>query len=240
MMKAIPIQASISIMIYEANMNPVVLIQLSENDKRIIIALFLVLILLFVIIGLIGSLIVKTMKWQGKKCDTLVSDVVTNHIIETPRHLRRYARIKNTRYFIKQAWIPIILIIIGVLVLVIRAAVLNDWSYNPFNIDNGFGTLFFVWDFDNPIYYTQIFDIKVLAQWPELIKTPEPIPEAICAYISVPAIIIGGLWYLVVAQAYLARTIRAFKLSKRVFEKSLDDFNQNTPVQQVTDNTNNQ
>ena len=132
-------------------MNPVVLIQLSENDKRIIIALFLVLILLFVIIGLIGSLIVRTMKWQGKKCDTLVSDVVTNHIIETPRHLRRYARIKNTRYFIKQAWIPIILIIIGVLVLVIRAAVLNDWSYNPFNIDNGFGTLFFVWDFDNPI-----------------------------------------------------------------------------------------
>ena len=221
-------------------MNPVVLIQLSENDKRIIIALFLVLILLFVIIGLIGSLIVRTMKWQGKKCDTLVSDVVTNHIIETPRHLRRYARIKNTRYFIKQAWIPIILIIIGVLVLVIRAAVLNDWSYNPFNIDNGFGTLFFVWDFDNPIYYTQIFDIKVLAQWPELIKTPEPIPEAICAYISVPVIIIGGLWYLVVAQAYLARTIRAFKLSKRVFEKSLDDFNQNTPVQQVTDNTNNQ
>ena len=40
----------------------------------------------------------------------------------------------------------------------------------------------------------------------------------------------GAGWYLVVAQAYLARTIRAYKLSKQVFEKSLEGFNQNTPV----------
>ena len=114
-------------------MNQVVFIQLSENDKRIIIAVFLILILLFVLIGFIGSLIVRTMKWQGKKCDTLVSDVVTNHIVTTPLQLRLYARKKNIRYFIKQAWIPIILILVGVLVIVIRDAITQDWSYNPFN-----------------------------------------------------------------------------------------------------------
>ena len=92
-------------------MNPVLLIKLSENDKRVIIAIFLILILVFVLIGLIGSLIVRTMKWQGKKCDTLVSDVVRNHIVTTPLQLRNYARKKNTRYFIKQAWIPILLIL---------------------------------------------------------------------------------------------------------------------------------
>ena len=80
-------------------MNPVLLIKLSENDKRIIIAIFLILILVFVLIGLIGSLIVRTMKWQGRKCDTLVSDVVTNHIVTTPLQLRLYARKKNARYF---------------------------------------------------------------------------------------------------------------------------------------------
>lgn len=208
------------------------LIQLSENDKRIIIAVCLILILLFVLIGLIGSLIVRTMKWQGKKCDTLVSDVVTNHIVETPSHLRRYARKKNIRYFIKQAWIPIILIAVGFLILLLRAIIKQDWAYNPFNIDDGFGTLLFIWDFENPDYYTTIFGIKVLAEWPGLTNSPHFVVEGLFAYTSLPLIGVGAIWYLVVAQAYLARTIRAIKLSKQVFEKSLDGFNQNTPIQQ--------
>ena len=212
-------------------MNLKLLIQLSENDKRIIIALCLVLILVFVLIGILGSLIIRTMKWQGKKCDTLVSDVVTNHIVETPRQLRKYARIKNIRHFLKQAWIPIVIIIVGVLLIIIRDAIHNDWTYNPFNIDDGFGTLLFIWDFKNPNYYTTIFGIKLLAEWPALIPDhPKFVPEAIFAYIAVPCVVIGSLWYLVVAQAYLARTIRAYKLSKQVFEKSLDGFNQNTPT----------
>ena len=37
------------------------LIQLTETDKRILIALCLVLILVFVLIGLMGSLIIRTM-----------------------------------------------------------------------------------------------------------------------------------------------------------------------------------
>ena len=206
------------------------LIQLSENDKRIIIALLLILILIFVLIGLIGSLIVKTMKWQGKKCDTLVSDVVTNHIVNTPHQLRVYARKKNIRYFIKQAWLPIIFIIVGVSLLVIRNLINQDWSYNPFNKDDGFGTLLFIWDFENPDYYTTIFGLKVLAEWPGLINSPHFVLEALFAYISVPLMFVGAIWYLVVAQAYLARTIRAYKLSKQVFEKSLEGFNQNTPI----------
>ena len=210
-------------------MNPVILIQLSENDKRIIIAICLIVILLFVIIGLVGSLIVKTMKWQGKKCDTLVSDVVRYHIIETPAHLRRYARKKNTRYFIKQAWLPIVFMIVGVLIFVIHNAVFNNWTYNPFNTDDGFGTLLFVWDFADPDCYTTVFGLKVLAKWPALSNTPHFVIEALFSYIGLPLIFIGAIWYLVTAQAFLSRTIRAFVLSKKVFEKNLDNFNQNTP-----------
>ena len=210
-------------------MNPVVLIQLSENDKRIIIAAFLILILVFVLIGLIGSAIVRTMKWQARKCDTLVSDVVTNHIVTTPLQLRNYARKKNTRYFIKQAWIPILLILVGVVIIIIRDAIKQDFSYNPFNINDGFGTLFFTWDFKNA-EYTTVFGITLLKDWPKFSNEPHFIAEAIPSYIAVPAILVGGLWYIVVAQAYLARTIKAYKLSKTVFEKSLDNYNQNTPT----------
>ena len=214
-------------------MNPILLIKLSENDKRVIIAIFLILILVFVLIGLIGSLIVRTMKWQGKKCDTLVSDVVTNRIITTPSQLRVYARKKNARYFIKQAWIPILLILTGVLIIIIRDAVKSDWSYNPFNINDGFGTLLFICDFEHAQYAT-IFGITVLADWPPFI-TPHFEQAALVSYFAIPPLIIGACWYLVAAQAYLARTIRAYKLSKTVFEKSLDDFNQNTPLNQNND-----
>lgn len=210
-------------------MNPVVLIQLSENDKRIIIAAFLILILVFVLIGLIGSAIVRTMKWQARKCDTLVSDVVTNHIVTTPLQLRNYARKKNTRYFIKQAWIPILLILVGVAIVLIRDAIKQDFSYNPFNINDGFGTLLFTWDFKNA-EYTTVFDITLLKDWPKFSNEPHFETEAIASYVAVPAIVVGGLWYIVVAQAYLARTIKAYKLSKTVFEKSLDNYNQNTPI----------
>ena len=218
-----------------------ILVQLSENDKRIIIAICLIVILLFVLIGLIGSLIVRVMKWQGKKCDTLVSDVVTNHIITAPRQFRKYARKKNVRHFIKQAWLPLLIILAGALVYIIRNIVYKNWAYNPFNADDGFGTLLFLWDFSDPDSYTTIFGFKVLAKWPPLINQPHVVIDAICSYVAVPLVTIGTLWYLVVAQAWLARSIRAFKLSKQVFEKSLDGFNQNTPTPPQQDfNNNNQ
>lgn len=217
-----------------------VLLKLSENDKRIIIAICLVIILLFVLIGVVGSIVVRTMKWQSKKCDTLVSDVVVNRIVTAPHQLRVYARKKNIRYFIKQAWIPILLILTGVLIIIIHNAVTKNWSYNPFSIEDGFGSLLFVWDFKDPDSYTKVFGITVMASWPPLANEPHFVVEALASYFAVPLVIVGACWYLVVAQAYLARTLRAYKLSKQVFEKSLDGFNQNTPINpQPMDNNQN-
>ena len=181
------------------------------------------------------------MKWQGKRCDTLVSDVVTNRIVTTPHQLRKYANAKNARCFLKQAWIPLILMIVGVLIIVIRDAVLNNWAYNPFNIDNGFGSLLFVWklSYNNPDEYTIIFGVKILAKW-VLINEPRFVIDGLCSYIAVPLAVVGSVWYLVAAQAYLARTIRSWKLSKTVFEKSLEGFNQNTPQQPESQPQNNE
>ena len=169
-------------------MNPNVLIKLTENDKRVIIALLFAIILLFVIIGLLGSLIVRTMKWQGKKCDTLVSDVVTNHIVKTPHQLRKYAAKKNIRHFLKQAWIPIIIILVGVATICIRNAITKDWSYDLLNYNNGtpnqggtgIGTLLFIWDFKDQDSYTKIWGLTLLAKWPPLINEP---------HFSLPAIV---------------------------------------------------
>ena len=215
-------------------MNLNLLFKLTENDKRVLIALCFAVILFFVLCGIIGSLIIRTMKWQGKKCDTLVSDVVVYRIITTPHQLRRYAARKNARHFIKQAWIPIIIILVGFVIWIIRNAVTKDWAYNPFNVETGFGSLLFTWDLNDPDIYTTIFGYKIIADWPKLSNEPHLVAEAIASYFIVPAIVGGGLWYIVTAQAYLARTIRAVQLSKKVFEKSLENFDQNTtPVNPI-------
>ena len=139
----------------------------------------------------------------------------------------------------KGGWIMLVLAILSIVAIsifterfiVIHNAVLNNWLYNPFNIDDGFGSLLFVWklSYNNPDEYTIIFGVKILAKW-VLINEPHFVIEGLCAYIAVPLAIIGAIWYLVAAQAYLARTIRSWKLSKTVFEKSLEGFNQNTPT----------
>lgn len=205
------------------------LLQLTENDKRIIIAVCFVFILVFVLIGLLGSLIIRVMRWQGKKCDTLVSDVVTHRIITEPRRFRKYAFIKNARLFIKQAWIPLVIIFTGGIILLIHNIVTKNWLYNPFinKEDGGFASLLFLWDF------TQMFTrdgVNLIVKWPPLINEPTFVVEGIYAYLCVPCFVVGGCWYFVAAQAYLARTIRSFALAKRVFEKSLENFDQNSPI----------
>ena len=210
------------------------LVKLSDNDKSIIIALLLLIILVFVLCGFFGSLIIRTMKWQAKKCDALIHEVVVNRIVTTPRQLRVYARKKNRRCFIKQAWIPLVMIISGVLLIVLHNAIFHNWSYNPFNKDDGFSTLLFVWDFGNKDCYTKVFFLTLLKEWPPLINTPHFVPEALFSYFAIPALLVGGVWYIVAAQSYLARTIRAIRLSKSVFSSNLENFNMNStpPIQQ--------
>ena len=212
------------------------LIALSENDKRLILALLLVIILLFVLIGYIGLLITRVMRWQGKKLDTLVADVVVTRVITTKRHFRRYARIKNWRLFFKQSAIAMAIIITAVLFLVIRNAITKDWSYNVMNKENGFSTLLFLWDFNNPEYYTKVFGIKVLAKWPGLINKPHFVADAWVSYVFVPLITIGGCWYLWSLQSLIARTIRMYKLADTAFEKSLDGFNQTVAMNNQLNN----
>ena len=218
-------------------MSTLFLIKLSENDRRIIIALLFAIIILFVLIGLLGSLVVRIMKWQGKKCDALINEVVVNRIVTTPRQLKSYARKKNSRYFIKQAWVPVILITVGVILLVIHNAVFKNWKYNPFNTNDGFGTLLFAWDFGH-IFTKPETGTGILVNWPKLINEPHFESKALFSYFIVPCFIVGGLWYFFIAQGYLARTMRAHKLAKTVFDKSLDNYNQNTPIQEVNTSEN--
>ena len=219
-----------------------VLLSLSENDKRLIFAILLVLILVIVLIGYIGFLVTRVMKWQGKKIDTLVADPVVTRVITDKHHFIRYARKKNWRLFFKQSYIGIILMILGVVILIIRDAVYKDFSYNPFNKDTGFGSLLFVWDFS--VCFKRE-GISLVVNWPQLVNTPHFVLEAWGGYLFVIFVVTGGIWYLISLQALIARTLRMYKLSTTAFEKTLEGFNQNVQFAQQQapqnpDNNNNQ
>ena len=208
-----------------------VFVSISENDKRLIFALLLLIILVFVLIGYIGFIVTRIMKWQGKKMDTLVSDVVVTRTITKKIPFFNYARKKNWRLFFKQSWIAVIILLVGALVLVIRDAVMRDFSYNIFDYNTtGFNTVLFLWDFSGCI---QKQGAAVLLNWPELINEPHVSGDAWASYVFMSCMIVGGTWYLIAIQSLISRTIRMFKLSTTVFEKSLDGFSQNTPVQPV-------
>ena len=200
------------------------LISLSENDKRLIFAILIIFVLVFVLIGYIGFVVTRIMKWQGKKMDTLVADAVVTRVITNKRHFLRYARKKNWRLFFKQAYIPIIILFVGAIVLIIRDAIYHDFSYNPFNKETGFGSILFLWDFS---VCFKVEGVSLIVNWPELVNTPHLVLDAWGGYVFGTFMIVGGVWYFLALQSLISRTIRMYSLSTSAFEKSLEGYNQN-------------
>lgn len=217
-------------------------ISLSENDKRLIFALVLVIIFLIAIIAILGAIVVSIMKWQSKKLDALVGDALYTRVVTDKKHFISYARKKNWRCFFKQAWIPAVIMLFGTLVLLIRNIACHDFSYNVFDYKTqGISTWFFVFDFEHIDKYTvTLFGwITVLKEWPALISSPHWSMEAWASYIFCPCMLVGGLWYLWTIQCLLSRTIRMYRKSRTMFDHNLDDFNVHTSPSAFTNNSNN-
>lgn len=218
-----------------------IFISLSETDKRVIFVLLLFIIVTLVILGYIGLIITRVMKWQGKRMDQLTHDVVVTKVIDNKKDFMRYARKKNWVCFFKQAWIPLLIMLVAGLILIIRNAVSKDWSYDVFDYKvTGFGTLLFIFDFSDPDIYVNVFGMTLLAEWPPVISYPHWSWEAWCSYLFVPIMTVGGVWYLISLQCVIARTIRMHELKHSVFDKSLENYNQNNVVIPPSNNNLNQ
>lgn len=199
------------------------LISLSENDKRMIFALLLIILLILALLGYICYLLVKLMKWQGKKMDSLIHDVVVTGVIKDRKHLIDYGRKKNFALFFKQSYIPLLIVIFGLIIWIIKCSLIGNFSYNPFNTYDGFGTIFWTWKLSGD--YTE----GTIIRFAKLVvdNTPHMVAEAWAGYIACPCFLAGGLWYFLTVTSLVGRTIKLEKRSREVFEKSLDGFNQN-------------
>lgn len=214
-------------------MIPRLLISLSEKDKRVILIFFLLIIVAIAFIAIIGAIITRVMKWQGKRMDDLTHDVVVTNVIDNKKDFLRYARIKNWYTFFKQAWKPLLILLATSLVIIIHNGATNNWQYDMLDYEKtGFNTLFFIWDFNDPNIYHTFFGIKMICDWPTIINYPHFSLEAWASYLFFFGMIIGGTWYLVALQCVIARTIRMYKLSYDLYRKSLEGYNKYQADQQ--------
>ena len=201
------------------------LVKLTENDKRLLIALFIVFILIFVLIGYLVKLIKRIMKRQGKMVDTFMYDMVRFKIVKTTKHFRKVANKKSMRYFYKKSWVPVLLMFIASLTVLIFCLVKEQKSISfLFSTENGFGSLFYTFDWAN-MPKAEFFGMTLPCDWPPVLNTPHFVYNDIYAwisYITVPLFFVGAIWYLVNVQAFIARAYRIIKMSKDVFSKDLD------------------
>jgi len=195
---------------------------MSESDKRLLIATFIILIILFILIGLIGMAIRKIMQSQGKRIDAEVADAVRFRVIEDSKHFRRYARLKNQRLFYKQALPPVLILLSSLIFYLIYAGVTNNWTHNYWA---DFGTIFFLWDFGDADSYAVFWGMRLLAKWPPITNEPHIVMENYASYILCTLWIIGSLYLLIVAQAYFSRMIMISHRASTVYNKSLDGYN---------------
>lgn len=193
-------------------------VSLSESDKRSLILLLIIFAIFFILLGLIGVLVYKTMKWQGKKAESYMYNAVMGRVVKDEKHFRRLAFKKNWRLFYQQTFIPFCILLLATIVWLIFSIVNESWNEN---IYADFGDLFFVFDWSNAT--TKVFGLTLLADWPELVRGPAPVIEHLCAYIDVPIAVIGIVSYLVAGQATLSRFVNAYFTSKSVFSTTLKD-----------------
>ena len=207
-------------------------LQLSETDKKAIIILLVFLVIAFLLIGLIGVAIRLVMRWQAKRTDTMLYDAVVTHVVDSPKAFRSLGHRKNNRILYRDSLIPFLIAVIASLTLVIYNIATGAWGDN---IWVNCKDLFFEYDWvgtpENPVF-VKVFNISMLARWPDVTHTPEFLLEHLCSYIVCFLYVVAAIYYLYVCQAYLSRLWLIQIRSQEVFHKSLKGYkvNEGDPV----------
>ncbi len=194
---------------------------LSESDKKALIVLLVIAMVLFLLIGLLGIGIRKTMIHQGKKADTLMHDVAITHVVDTPSTFKKFGFKKNCRKYFKDSLWPFLIAIIGLLVYLITNIATSRWNENPFAILND---LFFSFNWEEEGLWVNVFGLTLLSRFPSVSHSPTFILPNLPFYISAACFYTSIVYYLIVSQAFFSRQIMIGRRAVSVFEKSLEGY----------------
>lgn len=201
---------------------PMLLIKLSENEKRIIIALCLLILLIIVLFGYLYLLVRKIMDRQGKQVDKMMYDIMKARVITDAKTFRKVSLYKSHLYFVKKAWIPFLIMIISVFGLLIYGWATKDAGLTYFAEAWRDISIKLKWPMGD------FFGLRVPVDWPTISKAPD-FSFTFSKYFSLFCTIVGAYGFfafLVRVQALIARFLRIIKLKKTYFAKDLNKLSE--------------
>lgn len=202
-------------------MNNIILLMLiSEKTKMILTVIAIVLlvfIVLFLILGLIGRLIETTMRFQGKKVDAYMTNVVISRLCDTPKEFNKIANLKNKICFFRASIAPLIIGLVAFFIWLIYHAIIGEWNQSIFDTKTGVLSLVYLFDFSKAKYVPPLgFDGITISNTPHFVEGGA-ITNYFIFFFGLTAII----WYLINVQAYIARLYRIKKLKETIYSKDL-------------------
>ena len=194
------------------------LAKMSESDKRVLIALFIVILLIIIIFGYIQKLVAYIMYNQGLQIDTMMYDIIRTRVITTKKEFKKEAYRKSYILFIKKSWIPFIILAGFISAIFIYGACIGDPSATYFT--KAMTDISFTLDFHTGPF----FGLTLPVDWPTLDKIPD-YSWNLDKYLSILFLvgsIVSGIIYLVDSQALMSRSLRVRKLCRTYFSKDLN------------------
>lgn len=202
------------------------LIQLTEKDKRLLIALFIILIVLFVLVAYIGQGIRSLMKKYSKGIDGYMHDLCSAKLVDNPRDFRKqvFKRESKTLYA-NTRWLFRVFVLSMIAFFIYTFVAKPGGEASPFSyVSESLKSLWF--DFDWP--RGEFFGIKKFpVDWPYIAKKPSPSFDlaSIVSYLMLIVWVVTFLGIFTSTLKFIARLNRARVKSKEVFSRSLDDAN---------------
>lgn len=194
------------------------LVKMTESDKRVLIALFILVLLIIIIFGYIEKLVAYIMHNQGLQIDTMMYDIIKTRVITEKKEFKKEAYRKSYVFFMKKSWISFIILAAFVAGMLIYGAAIGDPTCQYVGKAVNDITVGLTWPMG------EFFGMNIPINWPSISKAPDftwSVDKYLALFFLV-GMISSGIVYLVQCQALMARSLRVRKLCHTYFAKDLN------------------
>ena len=197
------------------------LITLSESDKRILISLCLILILIFILVGYLVKFIKYLLRVQGDYVEKSMYDILDADLINDKKHFFKVSWEKNTRKFYFSARLPIILLISLLCIVLIYQTVIENYSWEFFS--------FYLKEASFKLHWPtqEFFGMSIINDWPSIEKASVFYFHKFDAWLTYIVFIVGIyaiIHFILCSISLLVRNIRTIKVGNEYFKKDLDEL----------------
>lgn len=204
-------------------LNPYILIKLNESEKRFLIVLFFLIVVVLFVCGLFYEGITRFMARQGEDIGRLMATQVESGYISSLKQFKRNSYRKSRLEFYRQFIKTFIMMIIWFAIYGTVSIFYRHWLDLFDYTSEGFTTLLWKFDYANTPR-TTFFGMSIISDWPPLLHKPFFSAKAIPSYLLAVFGIVIIILFVGQVLSYLARTIFIIQHSKKMFTRDLRDY----------------